>query len=117
VIWTIRRGDDEFTAPDTATLQQWARERRIFPTDYVFNHTLNRWMFAHELPELRGLLAVPVVPVNRNASRGSCGLAIAMFLFAVMLGMMHIGQGLGVLLGAAAFVFAIVAGVLYVIGK
>jgi uncharacterized membrane protein YccC len=53
----------------------------------------------------------------RAASRSSCGLAIACFLFAVMLGMFGMGKGFAILLTAAAFVFALLAGILYVFRK
>lgn len=112
--WKIRRGEQEFTAPDTATLQQWAASGRVVGSDYVLNPTLQRWMYASEVAEL----SVAVQPPRgKSAARGACGLAIALFLFAVMLGMFGMGESFAVLLGAGAFVFAIVAGVLYVLKR
>ena len=53
----------------------------------------------------------------RSAARGSCGIAIACILFAIMLGMFGMGQGFAMLLTLAAFIFAIIAGVLYVLKR
>ena len=110
--WKIKRDDREFMAPDTATLQLWAKEGHVVATDYVLNPTLDRWMYAREVAELANHFAV-----NRQASRGSCGLAIALFLFAVMLGILELAPGIATLLGAGALAFVVVAGVLYVSGK
>jgi hypothetical protein len=54
---------------------------------------------------------------GRSAARGSCGLAVACFLFAILLGMFGMGQGLAMLLTGAAFVFAIFSGLFYVLKK
>ena len=58
----------------------------------------------------------PTKPAS-SAAKSSCGLAFALFLFAVMLGMMGMGKMFAILLTAAAFFFALVSGVLYVLKK
>lgn len=114
--WKVKRGEEQWDIRDTAMLQEWARDRRITATDYVLNPTLDRWMLANEVPELSGLFTLKAAS-GRPAARGSCGLAFACFLFAVTLGILGMGQGIGMLLGAAAFVFAILAGILYVLNR
>lgn len=111
--WKLKRGAQEWPVKDATELQAWAKSGRIVPTDYIFNPTLDRWMLASEVPELTFVMDAK----KRSASKGSCGLAIALFLFAVMLGMMNIGQGIGMILGGGAILFAIIAGILYVAGK
>jgi hypothetical protein len=51
--WRIKRGEEEFIAPDTVTLQEWAKSQRVRPDDYVFNPTLQRWMYARDAAELQ----------------------------------------------------------------
>jgi hypothetical protein len=48
----IRVGDQEFRAPDMATLSRWAEERRIPPDSYVFHPVLQRWLHARDVAEL-----------------------------------------------------------------
>ena len=114
--WKLKRGEQEWPIRDVAMLREWASGKRIVANDYVLNPTLNRWMLASEVPELAGLFAPPQ-SAGRPAARGSCGLAIACFLFAVMLGMFGMGQGIAYLLTGAAFVFLLVAGIMYVLNK
>jgi hypothetical protein len=60
----------------------------------------------------------PVVATKTSSSaRSSCGLAIALFLMSIALGMMGIGKGFAILLTIAAFFFALLAGLLYVLKK
>jgi hypothetical protein len=54
---------------------------------------------------------------DRPGARQSCLLAVALFLFAVALGAVGIGKGFAMLLTLAAFIFAIVSGILYVLNK
>jgi hypothetical protein len=54
---------------------------------------------------------------DKPGARQSCLLAVALFLFAVVLGMIGMGKGFAVLLTLAAFIFAIVSGILYVLNK
>jgi hypothetical protein len=56
-------------------------------------------------------------PPQTSSARSSCGLAIALFLMSIALGMMGIGKGFAILLTIAAFFFALLAGLLYVLKK
>lgn len=58
--WKVKRGDQEWLVPDSATLQVWAREKRVLPDDYVFNPVLQRWMYAREAGELATSFAAAV---------------------------------------------------------
>lgn len=63
------------------------------------------------------MTVTPDAPRPRPAARSSCGLAFALFLFSVMLGMMGIGSGISMLLFAGAVVFALLSGILYVLHR
>lgn len=64
--WKIRRGDDEFTAPDVETLRGWAAEGRVVGSDYVMNPMLNRWMYASEAVELAGIYSRHAATATAN---------------------------------------------------
>jgi hypothetical protein len=105
--WKIRRGDDEFTAPDTATLQRWVAEGRVVPTDYVLNPTLGRWMYVTEAAELSAAHK-SVESAKRGASVNmTCGAAAAMFLLAVMFSMWNSSTG-ALIFGVLGILFAVV---------
>ena len=53
--WKIKHNEEEIECPDVATLKAWATEGRVTPEDYVFNPTLNQWIYAKEAAELQGL--------------------------------------------------------------
>lgn len=55
--WRIKRGDEQFVAPDLPTLQAWAKSQRVRPDDYVFNPTLQNWMYARDAAELQSIFA------------------------------------------------------------
>lgn len=54
--WKCRVGENEYTARDVPMLQSWARHGRITPDTYVFHPLLNKWIYARELEELRGVI-------------------------------------------------------------
>lgn len=54
VPFKLRRGETDFDVPNLATLVEWARAGRVAPTDYVYNPTLERWVYAREMGELEG---------------------------------------------------------------
>lgn len=116
--WKIRRGDDEFTAPDTKTLRDWASSGNISPTDYVHNPTLERWTFASEVPELASAFAATPQPKNRQVSRASCGVSVVMLLLTVLCVTVVDGStGMLLFFSAAALAFAAGAGIAYVAGR
>jgi hypothetical protein len=54
--YRLRRDETDYDVPNLETLREWARAGRIAPTDYVYNPTLERWVYARELGELEGEL-------------------------------------------------------------
>ena len=53
--WLVTQGDRQFTAQDLRELQQLAREGRLGPGDMVQPPGASDWLYAAELPELKGL--------------------------------------------------------------
>ncbi len=49
----VKRGDQEFQASSYAELKQWVETGRVVRSDYVYNDTLGKWMYVHEMAELR----------------------------------------------------------------
>src|SRR5688572_24008168 len=117
-----------FTGPDAKTyqadletMQRWIRDGMVSPEQQFFDAEAHKHVTADRVPELAKFIPpprpqmqqqapppAPVVP-QRNAARGSCGLAIAAVLFSVLLGMLGI-KGLSVIAMMAAFVFLCAAG-------
>jgi hypothetical protein len=65
----IRVGDQDFRAPDMATLREWAGERRIPPDTYIFHPLLQRWIYARELAELAPAYSaqrMEIAPLAKN---------------------------------------------------
>jgi hypothetical protein len=80
--WKIKRGEDEFTAPDTATLRSWAANGRVVSTDYVFNPVLQRWMYASETGEIKDIFTIKASSVSTDSLRSS-GLLIGLLGIAI----------------------------------
>jgi hypothetical protein len=55
--WRVRRGDSEWPVESFAALQDSAMAGRLNESDYIFNPVLAKWMYAHEVLELRGSIA------------------------------------------------------------
>jgi len=53
--WLAKIDDKEYPVPSIATLRQWAKEGRLRPDHYVFNPTLQQWIYAKDTEELRGV--------------------------------------------------------------
>jgi hypothetical protein len=53
--WAIKRGTREVAIPDEATLRKWADEGRFNPGDLIFHPTLQRWLYAQDVLEIRGV--------------------------------------------------------------
>lgn len=102
----IRRGTEEFFAPDMGTLAVWAREGRIAPTDYVLHPLFGRWMYAREIEELHlvppapqfspGVAAVLslVIPGAGQMYRGDVGGGILLLIVTVIGYLLFIVPGL-----------------------
>ncbi|RMG95025.1 MAG: hypothetical protein D6705_14725 [Deltaproteobacteria bacterium] len=73
--WQVRTVEDLlFTAPDLATLRQWAEEGRLHPDDRI-SRTGQHWLRVGDMPELAGIfgagprLVEPVAPpAERSAA-------------------------------------------------
>lgn len=102
--WQIKRNEEQFTAPDLDTLQQWAQQGRVARSDYVFNPTLQRWMYASELAELKGKWHAS------TSNKGGCAATIALGLMALMFFIYNVQVlGFAFLLGSvAALVYTVV---------
>ncbi|HJP59242.1 MAG TPA: hypothetical protein VJ865_04570 [Gemmatimonadaceae bacterium] len=102
--WKIRRGSEESDLDD-ARLREWAVAGRIADADYVYNPTLERWMYAKDVAEIAPLLR------GKKASqqaRSSCGLAILFAIVAAVVGL-FVNQTLAGLVGLVALVVFIIA--------
>lgn len=124
--WKIRRGEQEFPVPSLPTLKTWTVAGRVQRDDYVFNPILDRWMFAHELPELAPIFAskapavAPVVVAQPRGRMGgiSCGCAVVLFLLTVLLATSGMEGGvIALLLVCATGAFALVGVILLVARK
>lgn len=54
--WLVTQGDRQFSAKDLAELKQLASEGKIGPGDMIQPPGASDWLYATELPELKGLL-------------------------------------------------------------
>lgn len=83
--WKIKRGDSEFTAENDEALQLWAKEGRLVESDYVFNPTLQKWMYARETAELAGAFSLKAQRGNKNVgcSLGVLGLLLCLFFWPI----------------------------------
>lgn len=77
--WEVKRGDDEWPVADVQMLREWARTGRVSPTDYVYNPTLGRWIYASEVKELES--------GSRSTGKVS-GVILALFIAAGLLGLL-----------------------------
>jgi hypothetical protein len=83
-----------------AALHEHARAGRIVPSDYVFNPTLDRWMYAREMAELEQGLAVRA---GSAAPTKQTNWALALFVAAIMT-----GAGFSTSLGGLLLIAAVV---------
>jgi|SRR5581483_1170825 len=76
--WIARIDERDYPADSAQTLRTWAQEGRLKASDYVFNPTLQRWMYAREAEELKGHFTVvtasaPPVPHGSTHICTMCG--------------------------------------------
>lgn len=122
--WKVNTGKGEYPG-SLDQFRQWAKQGRIRPEHNVFHPLQAKWIYARDVAELQPFLALAPPPVAapgaptkpQSMAQGSCGLAFACFFFSIAAGMFGFPQVFGILLGAAAFVFACVAVVLYLAKK
>lgn len=85
--WIIRRGEEQFKAPDLQTLREWYGAGRVVDSDFVFHPSLgDRWHSAVVLRQAPG----PAVPEPRASSKkvwlvplAGCGV---LFVTALLIG-------------------------------
>ena len=51
--WLLKRGTVERAIPDEITLVKWAAEKRFKASDLIYHPTLQRWLYAREVEEIR----------------------------------------------------------------
>ena len=54
--WLVTQGDRQFSASDLAELKELAKSGKVGPGDMVQPPGATDWLYASELPELKGLL-------------------------------------------------------------
>lgn len=101
--YRLRRGETDFDVPNLETLREWARAGPIAPTDYVYNPTLERWVYARELGELEGELGTSK---KAESAKGLNKAALACFVAALVTALW--APGVSGLLFLAALVLLIV---------
>src|ERR1051325_1140311 len=69
--WIIKRGEREVPIPDESTLRRWADEGRFNPSDLIFHPTLQRWLYASEVLEIKAAVEkrriIETKPIDRPA--------------------------------------------------
>jgi hypothetical protein len=65
--YIVRQNQQEFRAPDVATLREWADEGRLLPNADVFDPTLNRWLAAGSMDGLQGVYGKRAINVRALA--------------------------------------------------
>jgi len=96
--WKVKRDETEFTVENTQMLRDWAKQGLIAPTDYVYNPTLQRWMYAREVAELQQVASEVVAEAKREAViqggtrvKQRVGAIIALTLFMILFGVSGCG--------------------------
>lgn len=56
-MYTLKRGDQQYTAQDLGVLQQWANAGSVFPTDMIFDPQSNQWIQASQFPQIMDIIA------------------------------------------------------------
>ncbi|MBW4580682.1 MAG: DUF4339 domain-containing protein [Tildeniella nuda ZEHNDER 1965/U140] len=51
-VFRVKQSDKEIEVPDIETLRQWLRDGSVKPSDYIYNPTLDQWMYVKDLAEL-----------------------------------------------------------------
>lgn len=121
--WKIRAADGSEQVQRLEQIQVSAKHGRVKPDSYVFNPVTEQWRYGREIEELRAYWPVAAVTVTppiaqqATAAKSMCGVAVALFLFSVALGMLNMGKALSLLLVAAAVLCGIVGTIFYALKK
>jgi hypothetical protein len=103
--WTVKRDDAEFVAKDLIELQQWMRSGQVVSSDMIYHPQLERWMYAHDVEELRTVAA--------SKSRGtlwSLGI-LGVLLLLLGIGGEACGGSLTALIGIVLIITAVIMAV------
>jgi hypothetical protein len=58
--WAVRIDNHDYPAENLDMVRAWAREGRLKSSHYVFNPTLQKWMYARDVEELRSDVSTTV---------------------------------------------------------
>lgn len=56
-MYTVKRGDQQYSAQDLGVLQQWANAGSILPTDMIHDPQSNQWFQAAQFPAVKDIIA------------------------------------------------------------
>jgi hypothetical protein len=93
--WVVNRGDGQFPVDGLADLKKLAQKGELDPGDLIQPAGAADWLYAIEVPELKGLLKLPKAADDDDdvPVRGGGGAAVRMGLFGVFGLMLVIGLG------------------------
>ncbi len=94
MLFKVRREDGDVDVHGVQELQRLYRTNKISPSDYIYNPTLDKWMYAKDFEELKELTGNEFQATLYNAIglfSGILGLVVA--LFSPETGLLLIGIG------------------------
>jgi hypothetical protein len=75
--WRIKRGDEEFSTGNLNQLRSWVRNGRVVGSDLIYHPTLEKWLYASEVQEIKGELPSTTATGKKVPTCPSCGGTIA----------------------------------------
>ena len=85
--WLVKIGEANYKVESIETLKQWVQETRLRPEHYVFHPVLQKWMYAKDLEELRGIpfpaIAPAVAGTQKAKKKWGCAVLLAVVLLTV----------------------------------
>jgi hypothetical protein len=94
--WRLRNDSGESPVSGVAALCDLVREGKLKASDYVYNPTLDKWMYAADVLELRGAFA-PAAPKRRMGNTEATAIGCAFIVAVAFVGWLFIallGSGL-----------------------
>jgi len=92
--WRVKVASGEFGPVDLETIQDWIRQGRVTPNDFVLSPVTNAWVPAMNVPELAGLFPpgaavqpFPTAPAKRKGISVGCIIAAAVAGFFLTVGL------------------------------
>jgi len=84
--WLVTQGDQQFSAQDLAELKELAKSGKVGPGDMVQPPGATDWLYASELPELKGLLRRSAASYDETQPESGGGATLAiMGILAVLI--------------------------------